>query len=141
MKSFLFLATPMHIDTADDIRLFVAKNENECLSTLAEIESVNYIFRKHIEEKAINDGFVSLFFDNDDTTNNQAYEKMVHFFGEHTEHLNAYVTYLNSNEQPNFSSDFYHFVALKLIKSGEWCSYDIKKVAEIDGIKEFKILH
>ncbi|MCK0470870.1 hypothetical protein [Halalkalibacter sp. APA_J-10(15)] len=45
-KRFLFLCTPVHLDNIDEIRIFVAENEERCIKEMAAIESVNEFFRE-----------------------------------------------------------------------------------------------
>ncbi|ARK30790.1 hypothetical protein [Halalkalibacter krulwichiae] len=48
-KKYLYLVTPKHLDTVDDVRLFVAENEERCIEEVAKIESVNESFRENYE--------------------------------------------------------------------------------------------
>ncbi|KHF40720.1 hypothetical protein [Halalkalibacter okhensis] len=48
-RRYLYLVTPVHLDNVEDVRLFVAESEEQCIEEVAKIESVNELFRNEYE--------------------------------------------------------------------------------------------
>ncbi|WP_413381248.1 hypothetical protein [Alkalihalobacillus sp. 1P02AB] len=48
-KKYLYLCTPQDLDNVEDIRLFIAENEEKCVEEIAKIESTNELFRESYE--------------------------------------------------------------------------------------------
>jgi hypothetical protein len=65
------------------------------------------------------------------------------FFGDKIAYADQYINYIRSDDEPTFDSDFYYFVATKLIEGNEWLSVDIRKLCEVelDEDQEFAVLH
>jgi hypothetical protein len=50
------------------------------------------------------------------------------FFGDNEDYRDQFVNYITSDEKPEFDEGFFFYIAKKLINTGEWITYDIKKI-------------